>query len=424
MAISCEPADLMQAAQCYKCIPRGMQPEVMIDLLNVISGLNLTPQQLIERAACLKCIPRGMHPEIQTGLLNSLSGLNLTPQQLIDRAPCFKCIPPGLQPEVKIYLLNVKSGLNLTPEQLIARAPCYKCIPTGMQAEVISYLLCNSPAGGGSTPPVPPQPPVDPMIAVVEDWAARVVANGGAAPEAHTKNTLIAFLDDLDLGEIYTKMLAVCCFVPDNLIAAITPLIATIGSDPWTNNNFTGGDLNTDGLISDGVNKYLDAGFQPSSLVANDIGFTVYNSTVDGTLPVLGAWNAATGFSCYLQNNNIAFDISYNGGNGRILTNIVNWAGYVSGNRTAANSMDVYYANSVTVHQVLGLHNANVVPDERAAIARNFYVFANNVNGVLQGPTTCTLSFVAFHRGLTQAESNNFFNAIQNMRTGLGGGWT
>lgn len=69
MAISCEPADLIKLSECYKCIPTGTQPEVMIMLLNVISGLNLTPQELMARAACYKCIPTGMQPEVQTMLL-------------------------------------------------------------------------------------------------------------------------------------------------------------------------------------------------------------------------------------------------------------------------------------------------------------------------------------------------------------------
>lgn len=69
MAVNCDPAALVEAAKCYKCIPTGTQSEVMIMLLNVISGLNLTPQQLMERASCYKCIPTGMQPEVHTMLL-------------------------------------------------------------------------------------------------------------------------------------------------------------------------------------------------------------------------------------------------------------------------------------------------------------------------------------------------------------------
>lgn len=67
--VDCDPNALMEAAKCYKCIPKGTQPEVMILLLNAISGLNLTPEELVTRAKCYKCIPPGMQPEVQTMLL-------------------------------------------------------------------------------------------------------------------------------------------------------------------------------------------------------------------------------------------------------------------------------------------------------------------------------------------------------------------
>jgi hypothetical protein len=73
---SCEPADLAEAAKCYKCIPEGMQPEVIICLLNEILGTGLTPQQLMERAACFKCIPSGMQNEVQSYLLCQISDSN------------------------------------------------------------------------------------------------------------------------------------------------------------------------------------------------------------------------------------------------------------------------------------------------------------------------------------------------------------
>jgi hypothetical protein len=70
---SCEPSDLIEASKCFKCIPTGMQSEVIIYLLNEISGLNLTPQQLMDAAACYKCIPTGMQSEVQTYLLCAIA---------------------------------------------------------------------------------------------------------------------------------------------------------------------------------------------------------------------------------------------------------------------------------------------------------------------------------------------------------------
>lgn len=74
MAIDCSNPDaLMDAAKCDKCIPTGMQPEVIIYLLNEILGTGLTKEQLIANAACMKCIPEGMQAPVQTWLLCAIA---------------------------------------------------------------------------------------------------------------------------------------------------------------------------------------------------------------------------------------------------------------------------------------------------------------------------------------------------------------
>lgn len=73
MAISCDTNDLMAAAKCYKCIPTGMQNEVIIYLLAEIlkaeNGAAVDPATLEQAARCYKCIPAGMQAEVQTYLL-------------------------------------------------------------------------------------------------------------------------------------------------------------------------------------------------------------------------------------------------------------------------------------------------------------------------------------------------------------------
>lgn len=68
-----DPNALAGPANCMKCIPAGMQPEVIIYLLNEILGTGLTPQQLVNEAQCMKCIPEGMQPAVQTWLLCSIA---------------------------------------------------------------------------------------------------------------------------------------------------------------------------------------------------------------------------------------------------------------------------------------------------------------------------------------------------------------
>lgn len=71
--ISCDPNDLMAAAKCFKCIPGGMQNEVIIyllaNILNAETGASMEPSYLMEKAKCFKCIPAGMQAEVETYLL-------------------------------------------------------------------------------------------------------------------------------------------------------------------------------------------------------------------------------------------------------------------------------------------------------------------------------------------------------------------
>lgn len=73
MAVNCDPNALMQAAACYKCIPQGMQPEVMIyllaNILNAQNGAAVDAATLITQSKCYKCIPTGTQDEVITYLL-------------------------------------------------------------------------------------------------------------------------------------------------------------------------------------------------------------------------------------------------------------------------------------------------------------------------------------------------------------------
>jgi hypothetical protein len=74
MAVNCsDPNSLMAAAKCMKCIPTGMQPEVIIYLLQQLAGNTMTPNQLMTAAKCMKCIPAGAQPEVQTYLLCAIA---------------------------------------------------------------------------------------------------------------------------------------------------------------------------------------------------------------------------------------------------------------------------------------------------------------------------------------------------------------
>lgn len=67
--ISCEAADLVDAAKCLDCIPAGLQMAVQIYLLQQIAGNTETAGELMESAKCLQCIPPGLQPAVINYLL-------------------------------------------------------------------------------------------------------------------------------------------------------------------------------------------------------------------------------------------------------------------------------------------------------------------------------------------------------------------
>lgn len=72
-----DPNALMQAAACYRCIPGGMQNEVIIyilaQMLNAQTGAAVDPATLMANAACFKCVPMGTQSEVMTYLLAQLA---------------------------------------------------------------------------------------------------------------------------------------------------------------------------------------------------------------------------------------------------------------------------------------------------------------------------------------------------------------
>lgn len=69
MPIDCNPQALLDASQEFCCIPKGKEMQILIYLVNILSGLNLTPQQLMDNSAPYGVIPKGMEMEVLLYLL-------------------------------------------------------------------------------------------------------------------------------------------------------------------------------------------------------------------------------------------------------------------------------------------------------------------------------------------------------------------
>jgi len=255
---------------------------------------------------------------------------------------------------------------------------------------------------------------------LVSSWNARVVAHGGAQPGVGTLDVLNIFALALDAASLTTKMKSVCCFVPDSLTAAITPLITNYGNDPWTDHSFVAGDLSVAGLAG-ASSKYLDTGVVPSAAFSADTsgGLTAYAAI---NAYVLGAGSASyvNAFGLTDDGSYIFYDCYGYTGGGRISATRTPLLSYYSGNRTAANAIAIYRARSDFAHAAIasgtGSASSTRGPD-------SLYCMAVNLGGSPAQYVTNTCSFAAIHEGLTAGESSAFYNAVQAMRTGFGGGY-
>ena len=263
------------------------------------------------------------------------------------------------------------------------------------------------------------------LHATATDWATRVETNGGAAPAAATTQALSDFMDALDTASLTSLMLTVNCMVADNLIACTTPLIVGSGSDPWTNSNFTVTELDVNGLDSAGATRYLLSGIQTATHFngSEDCGMTLYNmtatneSTRDCGCLVPSYSNVIIGHVAL--GGSVYWDCWSSGD--RMTTANSLWTGYISFNRFGTNTQSVYRASSGTAHEVLGT---------RDALSTTFGTNNNEISffGCWDGsgitfPSNKRFSFCAVHDGLTEAQSSDLYDAVQAMRTALGGGY-
>ncbi len=322
--------------------------------------------------------------------------------------------------------------MNCDPGSLVNAARCFtRCVPDLVTLK--TYLLCRLAAAGGVTPVVP-----TPGELVANDWATRVVANGGAFPSQASINGYTAFVDGCIADGNWSKMIHVNGMASDSLIAMKTPLLNIQGIDPWTPQagNLEGATitLTADGLfVGPGASSCYNTGFNPSLAYVNDnsAGMTIilqptgnlhaaeyvcgYNKSDTATLVFCIYANKAgggqAGGSCWDQ---------FNGG---LFPAVGTWPavkGYLSFNRTAANNLAIYGADSLNPHAQLGstaLLSAAVRSNQPVPIQGTFIVQL-----ATYFPTNNTYGFAFFagHLGLTLAESALLYPRIKTLFTAFG----
>lgn len=398
--------------------------------------------------------------------------MNCDPQNLATQAACFQsCISGAGYPAVANYLLcqihnaGGVGGIPTDPASTSIAADCtgnvivsWPVFPAGTRtvevwtsSDGITYALATTVKSPGLSATLAPAA-IGSFLWVkyrgctgancaafstpimtsgrVSDWVRRVCVNGAAAPSASTQTAMNTFDKALSDGAITNTIVGACCFVPDSFIAATTPLFVGNGNDPWTNNGIALNALTLSGLGGNGVG-YLDTGINPAtSGIANDGGQALY--VVNNYTPAI----AQDDFGGYDAGATKAMELSFSiqanllgAAQGNFGTNFMTAsnAGPVKGmlwdmgqNVGGTRNEWLFKANSsigwtlITSGNVGGNGLWPSVP---------MFIFARNQNGVAGGFSTKTISFAAVLGFQTTAQGQTFWNAVQALRTALGGGF-
>lgn len=255
------------------------------------------------------------------------------------------------------------------------------------------------------------------------DWANRVVINGGPMPSANSISAYKTFVESLLLASVWSKMKHVNGFAPDSLIAAETPFLKTLGTrDPYTIN--TGAPtVNVNGVLFAPVGSF-NIGITPSTdLNLTNQGFSWYASTgIDVNHYELGCFNVATQNAVMMR---WAFTgatkgayTNSNGGSGSI-SNGTPIAGFHSWNRLTNTNFKLYRASST---HPFAQDGSDAVANPNGLPTIEFTVGGCNIDGTTNN-TSNRFSFFAVHDGLTSTEAQNLYNAVQALRTAFGGGF-
>lgn len=258
-----------------------------------------------------------------------------------------------------------------------------------------------------------------------EDYAERVVINGGTRPVDATLCAIDTWYQGLEAAGISDLMISACIFKNDNRYAAATPFFNSAGLDPWFMLRIepdTGTEVIANGMKSNLVSApYCDTGCVPSTVYPSnlDVGYTLY---------AYDAANSANEYTAGCSEAGFARPVAiFDTGSGGLLeafalqavgSAVPPFKGFLSMNRNAATTT-LYTASSTNPHGIFGSVGsvAGVLP------TKSFYFFNINIGGTPGFYSLSTMSFAAIHRSMTQAQNSAFYNLTQSLLQTLGGGY-
>jgi len=274
-------------------------------------------------------------------------------------------------------------------------------------------------------------------------WKKRIRNNSGSVSNK-TLRAVDWFYRRLKSTSFFNKILLLNCVVPDNLTAALTPLIDPTRQYRWTNNGIFPSSLDIDGIRNTGGilgSSYIQTGFIPSNYFPADAsngGMTFYVSNAHNPLStatsLFGALSSGGDkrMQAYLFGPGVAVatfnSVIYDDG---ITNSLVSDVGYYSFNRRSTSVHEAYrgFDNRFNwlsipslIHQNAG--SSAVAPIYGVPEVECFFL-ASNLDGSKYRSLheTQAISFIASHFGLTFEESNTFYHLVEVFRLKIGGGF-
>ena len=481
--IGTDPVDLLEGTECYECIPQGMLTSVETnDLVNDPASPSTDPATIARLSRCFGCLSGQTLLEVQVYLLALLANVTPTTEEIEKVIPPIDRIPPGRIRSVIVRQQGrIRNGGGLVPSGPSCTDVPADLIPTitaTYTAGVVSSLdisfpkvCCHPggywiyarstdaqlqqgiiPAGNAGLPYTASGVDVTGIAdsvgyyvkqycadsslsassntvdyqtgqAVADDWAARVVANGGADPSAATKLAAATFWTGMIVQGLSSKVAWLSIYAPDSLIACLTPFIVGPGTDPITNNGpFVSGDLTVNGLAGNGTTKSLNPGISSNTLCpsANLGTMAVVSTTSTDNNPVIGILlNNSKDFNIRTQFATNAYGSFWYGGGGiGQIGGSSGGAAYYMVTRTSKVLCTLYKAKTGFAHASIGTATYDMgTNDERGASG----IYVHGGSNTTESPHRLSFALLS-GEGWSAAQSSALFTLVQALRTTLGGG--
>lgn len=321
--------------------------------------------------------------------------------------------------------------MNCDPNYLMQQAGCFRCQPN---EEIKDYLLCQWANKAEPTPPTCSDVDVD-------AWVAAIVAGGATAPLDFQVQAVCRFVTDLKNHGVWNSFVYINPVVNTGLPGSITTmsyaLVAPGGHIPDVQNNLVDADLNNDGLRGDGLTKSVQLGWNWAGQIDDwsTGGIIIYEAEAATMAPVseyeFGDFDADFGTlisltCCFNSPNTEAVFFGFISGSFHVQADI---PGYYCGYRFSFTDSRFYYASSTTGHVLNQIANDNF--DQTGQQAPNYdlgWLCLTDGGGISAGTESSKrLSFVGVLKGvtipLTTGELQNIFDAVDQLRHDLGGGF-